>query len=328
MKKFFRAYFDFNKGERTFIYVLFFLIACSLILRYGLEHYGHNDEYIYSSEVEDRLARFLENEEKAKDAYFDSLKQIGESNLYELKSPKRKFKPFKLSPEPFDPNTLDHTQAKRIGIAPYIVDNIQSYLSKGGTIYSKEKFSETYGLEDSVYQILKPYILLPETRELASIEEKTFKKKTKKPYSKQPKYKSKPKKKVNVNLNLASIEDLKSINGIGEVFSERIFKYRERLGGFIEKTQLKEVYGLTDSTYSVIEDQISLDASITIKLPINYADYKTLSAHPYITSKQANAILKYKEQHDSFTDIKDLKRIYILDNEWLEKIEPYLNFQK
>ena len=48
------------------------------------------------------------------------------------------------------------------------------------------------------------------------------------------------------DLNTASAEDLQRVRGIGPTLSERIVKFRTRLGGFSENDQLKEVYGLTE----------------------------------------------------------------------------------
>lgn len=56
---------------------------------------------------------------------------------------------------------------------------------------------------------------------------------------------------VRVNLNIADTSQLKRVYGIGDKLSERIVKYRDKLGGFVSMSQLKEVYGL-DST--VVED--------------------------------------------------------------------------
>src|SRR5690606_33714388 len=46
------------------------------------------------------------------------------------------------------------------------------------------------------------------------------------------------------DLNTATAEELKSVNGIGDKLSARIVKFRDRLGGFLVDSQLYDVYGL------------------------------------------------------------------------------------
>jgi hypothetical protein len=40
------------------------------------------------------------------------------------------------------------------------------------------------------------------------------------------------------------------------VFSKRIVNYREKLGGFISKEQIREVYGISNELYQSIESQL------------------------------------------------------------------------
>jgi competence protein ComEA len=49
-----------------------------------------------------------------------------------------------------------------------------------------------------------------------------------------------------VELNAADSAKLTTIDGIGGAFAKRIIYYRERLGGFIAKEQLKEVFGIDE----------------------------------------------------------------------------------
>ena len=48
---------------------------------------------------------------------------------------------------------------------------------------------------------------------------------------------------LNMDLNTADSTTLMALKGIGPVFSVRIVKYRELLGGYYETAQLQEVYG-------------------------------------------------------------------------------------
>ena len=62
------------------------------------------------------------------------------------------------------------------------------------------------------------------------------------------------KKKVDpISINSKEMEEWKSLRGIGPKYAERILKYQQWLGGFHAKSQLKEVYGITDSLFQEIE---------------------------------------------------------------------------
>ena len=61
-----------------------------------------------------------------------------------------------------------------------------------------------------------------------------------------------------VNLNTASKEQLKTLNGIGEVKATAIIQYREEHGGFQKIEELMEVEGIKEGTFQKIMDQIKI----------------------------------------------------------------------
>lgn len=61
-----------------------------------------------------------------------------------------------------------------------------------------------------------------------------------------------------VNINTANIEELKTINGVGDVTAENIIKYREENGKFENKEDIKNVTGIGEKTYLELESQIKV----------------------------------------------------------------------
>jgi DNA uptake protein ComE-like DNA-binding protein len=132
---------------------------------------------------------------------------------------------------------------------------------------------------------------------------------------------------VMIELNSTDSAKLTQLNGIGPSFARRIISYRNRLGGFIRKEQLLEVFGLDTEKYAGLQLQVFVDDSKIRKIPVNTVGFNDLSRFPYLTYKQMNAIIRFREQHGEYRSIDDLKNIAIMDEATLQKIKPYLSFK-
>ncbi len=62
-----------------------------------------------------------------------------------------------------------------------------------------------------------------------------------------------------VNINTATVEELISLNGIGEKKAESIVEYREKIGSFATIDELKGVKGIGDKIFSKIKDHIAIE---------------------------------------------------------------------
>ncbi len=61
-----------------------------------------------------------------------------------------------------------------------------------------------------------------------------------------------------INLNTATIEELQTLNGIGESKAQAIIEYREEKGIFQTIEELKEVPGIGDSLFEKIKNNITI----------------------------------------------------------------------
>ncbi len=133
---------------------------------------------------------------------------------------------------------------------------------------------------------------------------------------------------LKVDINKATAETFQRLYGIGPAYSARIVKFREALGGFSDIKQVSEVYGLPDSTFQAVRPNLEISPAILHKLNINTASKDELSFHPYLHWKQAKIIIAYREMHGPFGSLEDLKKIHGLEADLIQKMKPYLQFDK
>lgn len=214
----------------------------------------------------------------------------------------------------FDPNTLDANGWQGFGLSPKQAAAIINYTRKGGRFYKPEDLQKMYTISPEMYQKLLPYVRIKESQINTP---KSFLPFEKKEYVK---------KAVIVDINTADSAQLEEIRGIGGTFAKRIVKYRERLGGFYKMEQLMEVYGLDESKYAEIKDQISISKTAIKTININTAVFNDLKTNPYLSYKQINAIIQYRKQHGNYSNADDLKKVVILNQEVIDKITPYISF--
>ncbi len=111
------------------------------------------------------------------------------------------------------------------------------------------------------------------------------------------------------------------------VLIQKIFvNFRDKLGGFVSIDQVAQAYGLPDSTFQSIKPFLVITQTVK-KINLNTVSAKELAAHPYLNWNQANAIVKYRDQHGNFTSLDQLENIRILNQEIIKKIKPYLSIE-
>ena len=139
-------------------------------------------------------------------------------------------------------------------------------------------------------------------------------------------YESKRENALIIELNSADTSDLQLLRGIGPVFANRIAKYRSLLGGFTNKEQLMEVYGMDDERYNMIAGLITVDQSLVDKIDINNATLNDIKRHPYLDYYQAKAIVNYRQRGNRIENIEDLLKINLIDSTTAKKIQNYIQF--
>lgn len=224
----------------------------------------------------------------------------------------------------FDPNTATYDDFLSMGLSERISANIVKYRNSGGKFRTPNDFARIYGINDSIYSRLKPYI------SIAANSQNYTKQSTKKKYAdnkRQEKYDRivyEPKELLIVELNSADSAQLVALRGIGKVLAHRIIAYREMLGGFYSVEQLREIKSLPPETYANLYTQFTIDTSRISKINLNNFQYKQLSRHPYMPVAQLNSITNYKRLMGNFRSVSDLLKYKLVDTLTYEKISPYL----
>ncbi|MEY3918850.1 MAG: hypothetical protein RLZZ132_1187, partial [Bacteroidota bacterium] len=104
-----------------------------------------------------------------------------------------------------------------------------------------------------------------------------------------------------------------------------IMTYREKLGGFYQVDQLKEVYGLDSLWVKENKALLKVGAGVYRFLAINQVEWKDFK-HPYLPYGQSKVVLAYRKQHGVLKDFEALEKIQLLDLVAWKRLKPYLSF--
>ena len=109
--------------------------------------------------------------------------------------------------------------------------------------------------------------------------------------------------------------------------AQQIVHYREQLGGFTHVEQLLEVKGLQEIGDSLLA-HFMLDSVVVKPIYVNTISVQHLAKHPYLRFEQAQAIYELRRKKVRLTSIEDLKQLECIDTTTINKLMPYLNFDK
>ena len=297
----------FSKSEMSgFIVLLILLVSVALLLHY--------EEIIFSEK--DKISKVTPEELKEMEAFAQQIKadSAEQENKFNNRATKHTLKPFA-----FDPNTADSASLIKLGLHNWQVENLLKYRRKGGRWKKPEDFARLYGLSKEDFETLKPYIYITKTKsEIAQEQRKAVNDSLHRTYPK------KYAKGTQLSLNDVDTTALKGIPGIGSYYASKITKYRERLGGFINIEQLKEIEGLPED----IESWFTLSPNPQIrKTRINQTDFKGLVRHPYLNYEQVKVICNYIRKYGKIKSWEELSNSKLFTEEDFKRLDPYFTFE-
>lgn len=328
-----RDYFGFSHKEaRGFIVLLFLTLLCLIIpfLYRFLSDQKPVDTSAADQRKLDSLVALMQAEE-AKQPRFGARPDNDKVTSEHFSEPKL----FN-----FDPNTVSVAGWQQLGLPRWLAERIEKYRSKGGQFRKKEDLLRIYNFPPALYEQLEPYITLKEkeekgqgNREFRGDEADRFanaSNRTNRPgfLERTERYPTEhPAKPVlqPFDINTADTSQLIALKGIGATLAGRIVKFRDALGGFVSTDQFRDIYGLDSLAREELEKFGKIRTSVR-KIPVNTATAEELDRHPFLSRRQAQIIVNYRQQHGAYTSAESLKPIRILDANTIQKITPYLEF--
>ncbi|WP_394751218.1 ComEA family DNA-binding protein [Spongiimicrobium salis] len=290
MKKF-KSHFKFNKQERSGIFFLLLIIVV-LQLSYMLYH----SIPIQREEGQIAVDRVLQLEMEA------LRKEALKSNTQKQYS--------------FNPNFISDYKGYTLGMSVGEIDRLHHFRGKDNYVRKAAEFQKVTGVSDSLLKTMEPFFKFP-SWQLKESQRKEG----------QLGYVQKKKAEISLkDLNTATAEDLRSIYGIGEKLSERIVKFRKRLGGFLVNDQLKDVYGLKPEVVArALERFQVLNPPIVHKININSASAEELSKLVYLQRKVAYDIVNYRNAQKTIKSFDELTKIKDFPINRIDRIKLYLS---
>jgi competence ComEA-like helix-hairpin-helix protein len=321
VKSFIKEYLSFSKKERTGTFILLAIIFICISLPFVYPYFINRKIYDHT-EFDKEIARLKIQQTDSVTYKNNKNKNFDENNYANYYEPSNKNYYAKPKGEVFyfDPNTASVSDWMRLGVNDRTIQTIKKYLSKGGHFYKPGDIGKIWGLHKNDVERLLPYVRIADDGSPnAGKGQSTFSKNN---YPVYPPYK-KPSPKI-IDINISDTTAFISLPGIGSKLAQRIIAFRSKLGGFYSVDQIKETFGLPDSTFIKIKPQLIVSSSTIKKININTATLDEMKSHPYLRYNVANAIIQYRIQHGNFSTVEDIKKIMIITDDIFNKVSPYL----
>lgn len=287
------------------VLILVVLIVSTLIL---VKHYKPHQEEQLTWTNDSVKSEFVEYQSQQ-----DSIRKAEWKKTYKRDT-------IAICMQEFDPNIADSSTLVHLGLKPWQAKNMLKYRAAGGKYRKAEDMRRLYGMTDSMYHALEPYIRIAVEDTVDSVKVDTMR------VDSLVRWKSEKKDTI-LNIRTADTTELKMIRGIGSYRARQIVRYREQLGGFVRVEQVLEAKGMEQLADSVLHSFV-LDSVVVNTMNINKVSVQRLSKHPYLRFEQAKAIYELRRKYVRLDSIGQLRELDCLSEETIQKLTPYLEFDK
>jgi DNA uptake protein ComE-like DNA-binding protein len=218
----------------------------------------------------------------------------------------------------FDPNTATFRELLEAGLPRNIAVGIIRWRESGKVYRIKEDLALCYGMSDSLYFDIEPYIVIGEEFKYRP---KTYErgredKKGGKPERSAPSVTLEP-----FSLDTVGMRYL-TLLGFSTKEAELIIRYREIIGGYRSFEKFDECYAVDSTMAERLKPYIIFpkeEAPSIVATPelvdINSADSAILVRLPGIGAKSAQAIIEYRKLLGGYYDISQIKALSVVTEE-------------
>ena len=224
----------------------------------------------------------------------------------------------KVALREFDPNTVTYEELRALGMERREAVSLIKFRATGKVFRIKEDVALCYGLSDSAYSVIAPYIVIGD--------EFAIKPHT---YDKPKKYNYRERDTVEYlapsrfRIDTVSEWYLRAIGALTKRQAEVFIRWRNQ-SGFRDMEEVRACYVVDDSVATLLEPYIIFPerepSTFEAPVEINSADSALLIKVVGIGPKTVNTIMQYRQQRGGFYSVKQLAEVEGMTETNYEKI--------
>ena len=216
-----------------------------------------------------------------------------------------------LRPAPFDPNTADFGELRALGLSKSEAASLLRYRAAGKVFRIPEDVALCYGIGDSLYRALAPYIRIGRQFAIAPHQYRT------------ERVIARPLEPSPFRIDTVTVNYLRAIGALSRRQAEVFIRWRD-MHGIYDMEDLRECYMISDSLaealepYAIFPERKARMTEFPVEL--NGADSATLRGIAGIGEKSVVRIIDYRRQLGGFVRPEQLAEIPGITESNYEKI--------
>lgn len=204
----------------------------------------------------------------------------------------------------FDPNTVEYADLRRLGLSSRMAVSLLKYRAAGKVFRIPEDVATCYGMTDSVYFILEPYIRIGREYALTPSPRREYRE-----YVPQEPRRIVPRERFRIDTVSASY--LASL-GFSVRQAEAIVRYRDLYDGLRDEAGFRACYMIADSVADLLLPYVIFPEPEPVRsglIELNGADSATLRSVVGIGEKSVMPIIRYRERLGGFYSVDQLAEV-------------------
>ena len=220
----------------------------------------------------------------------------------------------------FDPNVASFEELRAMGLDKFVARNIVKYRQTGRTYAIPEDMAVVYGVSDSLYELLRPHIVIGNEFKIKS---KALHKESRDTAYRTPST-ERTFRKIFFDPNALDAEGFYDLGCFTARQAEALVEYRQRIGGFGTVLQFRDCYLIGEELYAEMRDYITLSPlpeAPPVLIDLNSADSTTLTSLRGIGPATAHDIILYRQRLGGFHSKSQLFDLAVVQQQNYELFE-------